>query len=86
MGSCKVSLFSVFCVLGLVNIVGHVAYAQDSQADYLNAHNAARSQVNVQNLVWDDAVASFAQNYSNQRKGDCQLVHSGGGGRYGENR
>ncbi|MCI68562.1 pathogenesis-related protein 1a, partial [Trifolium medium] len=29
-------------------------------------------------------VAAFAQNYANQRK-DCQLIHSGGGGRYGEN-
>ncbi|XP_061370079.1 pathogenesis-related protein 1-like [Gastrolobium bilobum] len=80
---CKVS-FSLSCVLGLV-IMGHVAYAQDSHEDYVNAHNAARSQVGVPNLVWDDTVASFAENYANQRKGDCQLVHSGGGGRYGEN-
>ncbi|KAE9595038.1 hypothetical protein Lal_00041250 [Lupinus albus] len=77
------SLF--FYVLVLVNIVGHVVYAQDSQADYLNAHNAARSEVNVANLVWDDTVAAFAQSYADQRKGDCNLVHSGGGGIYGEN-
>ncbi|KAK7328037.1 hypothetical protein VNO77_22131 [Canavalia gladiata] len=83
MGLCKVS-FSVLCVLGLV-IVSDVAYAQDSPADYVNAHNAARSQVGVPNLAWDETVAAFATNYANQRKGDCQLVHSGGGGRYGEN-
>ncbi|XP_057739258.1 pathogenesis-related protein 1B-like [Arachis stenosperma] len=77
------SLFSVvLCVLGLV-IVGHVAYAQDSRQDYLDAHNAARSEVGVPNLSWDDTVAAYAQNYANQRKGDCQLVHSDG--QYGEN-
>ncbi|KAJ1434862.1 Ves allergen [Sesbania bispinosa] len=77
----KVSL-SLLCVLGLViNIV----YAQDSPTDYLNAHNAARSEVKVPNLVWDETVAAFARNYANQRKGDCKLVHSGGGGKYGEN-
>ncbi|KAG4948355.1 hypothetical protein AAZX31_15G060300 [Glycine max] len=84
MGLCKVS-FPVLCVLGLVMIVSHVANAQDSPADYVNAHNAARSEVGVQNLAWDDTVAAFAQNYANQRKGDCQLIHSGGGGQYGEN-
>ncbi|OIV96113.1 hypothetical protein TanjilG_13045 [Lupinus angustifolius] len=76
------SLF--FYVLVLVNIiVGHVAYAQDSQADYLNGHNAARSEVNVPNVVWDDTVAAYAQSYADQRRGDCNLVHSGGS--YGEN-
>ncbi|KAH1103310.1 hypothetical protein GLYMA_13G252500v4 [Glycine max] len=74
MGLCKVS-FSVLCVLGLV-IVSHVAYALDSPSDYVNAHNAARSEVGVQNLAWDDTVAAFAQNYANQRKGDCQRGES----------
>ncbi|KAL1336130.1 hypothetical protein HN51_030541 [Arachis hypogaea] len=72
----------VLCVLGLV-IVGHVAYAQDSQQDYLDSHNAARSEVGTPNLSWDDTVAAYAQNYANQRKSDCQLVHSDG--QYGEN-
>ncbi|XP_020234033.1 pathogenesis-related protein 1 [Cajanus cajan] len=82
MGLCKVS-FSLFCMLGLV-MVGHMANAQDSHADYVNAHNAARAQVGVPNLAWDDTVAAYAQNYANQRKGDCRLMHSGGGN-YGEN-
>ncbi|RDX61523.1 hypothetical protein CR513_60240, partial [Mucuna pruriens] len=77
-------LFSVLCVLGLV-IVGDVAYGQDSEEDYVNAHNAARSEVSVPNLVWDNTVAAFAQTYANLRKADCKLIHSGGGGRYGEN-
>ncbi|GLJ27027.1 hypothetical protein SUGI_0529840 [Cryptomeria japonica] len=56
---------------------------QDSQSEYLDPHNMARSQVGVSPLVWDDTVASYAQNYANQRKGDCALKHSGG--EYGEN-
>jgi len=79
----KMSSFSLLCFLGLLLIIGHVAHAQDSQADYVNAHNEARSEVGVQNIVWDNTVASFAQDYANQHKGDCQLIHSGG--RYGEN-
>ena len=53
------------------------------QQDFINTHNAARSQVGVPNLVWDAAVASYALNYANARKSDCNLVHSTGP--YGEN-
>ncbi|CAJ2628528.1 unnamed protein product [Trifolium pratense] len=77
--------FSLFCVLGLFLIIGHVALAQDSPTDFVNAHNVARSEVGVPNIVWDDTVAAFAQNYANQRT-DCQLIHSSGDhGGYGEN-
>jgi len=41
------------CVFGLFLIIGHVAHAQNSQADYVNAHNDARRQVGVANVVWD---------------------------------
>ncbi|CAH2036306.1 unnamed protein product [Thlaspi arvense] len=57
--------------------------AQNTAQDYLNAHNTARSQVQVANVVWDAAVAAYAQNYANARKSDCNLVHSDGP--YGEN-
>ncbi|GLJ27028.1 hypothetical protein SUGI_0529850 [Cryptomeria japonica] len=57
--------------------------AQDVQSDYLDPHNVARSQVGVGPLVWDDTVATYAQNYANQRIADCALMHSGGP--YGEN-
>ncbi|CAL5183288.1 unnamed protein product [Lathyrus oleraceus] len=78
------SSFFLLCVLALSFIVSsHVAHAQDSPADYVNAHNAARSEVGVSDIVWDDAVTAFAQSYADQRK-DCELVHSGDS-RYGEN-
>ncbi|KAK7331805.1 hypothetical protein VNO80_28546 [Phaseolus coccineus] len=83
MGLCIKVWICVLSVLGLA-IVGDVANAQDSAADYLNGHNAARSEVGVENIVWNDTVAAFAQDYANQRK-DCLLIHSGGGGMYGEN-
>ncbi|KAH9655438.1 Pathogenesis-related protein 1 [Citrus sinensis] len=57
--------------------------AQNSQQDYLRAHNEARASVRVGPMRWDNKVAAYAQNYANQRKGDCRLVHSGGP--YGEN-
>ncbi|KAJ0048751.1 hypothetical protein Pint_17043 [Pistacia integerrima] len=61
------------------------SHAQNSQQDYVNAHNSARAAVGVGPVTWDNTVAAFAQNYANQRIGDCALVHSGGGGKYGEN-
>ncbi|KAL5787959.1 hypothetical protein ACOSP7_004908 [Xanthoceras sorbifolium] len=48
-----------------------------------NAHNAARVQVGVANIVWDNTLESYALNYANSRKGDCNLVHLNGA--YGEN-
>uniref|UniRef100_A0A2N9HXZ0 SCP domain-containing protein n=1 Tax=Fagus sylvatica TaxID=28930 RepID=A0A2N9HXZ0_FAGSY len=77
----KISLALIICLLGLSLV--HRSHAQDSKEDYLNAHNAARAEVGVPPLTWDDTVASYAQNYANQRIGDCNLVHSGGP--YGEN-
>ncbi|XP_021903795.1 basic form of pathogenesis-related protein 1-like [Carica papaya] len=57
--------------------------AQDSHQDFLDAHNAARDEVGVEPLAWDNTVAAYAQHYANKRIHDCQLVHSGGP--YGEN-
>jgi len=80
--------FSLLCLLGLTLIMSsHVAHAQDSPADYVKAHNKARSaitSVKIPNIVWDNDIAAFAQNYANQRK-DCKSIPSNNGGRYGEN-
>ncbi|XP_022762146.1 putative receptor-like protein kinase At5g39000 [Durio zibethinus] len=57
--------------------------SQDSPLDYLNVHNAARAAVGVRPMTWDNVVAAYALNYSDQRSGDCNLVPSGGP--YGEN-
>ncbi|XP_057977305.1 pathogenesis-related protein 1-like [Malania oleifera] len=57
--------------------------AQNSPQDYVAAHNAARKAVGVVPLEWNQTVAAYAQNYANQRGGDCDLDHSRGP--YGEN-
>lgn len=57
--------------------------AQNTQQDYLDAHNTARSAVGVADISWDDTVQAYAEDYANQRISDCSLVHSGGP--YGEN-
>ncbi|KAK2987449.1 hypothetical protein RJ640_018586 [Escallonia rubra] len=81
MGWCNMSV-AFLGVLGLIMV--HSTQAQNSQQDYLDAHNAARGEVGVGPLTWDDAVAAYAQNYANQRIGDCALMHSQNGP-YGEN-
>ncbi|PIN16198.1 hypothetical protein CDL12_11147 [Handroanthus impetiginosus] len=58
--------------------------AQSSSQDYVDAHNAARAQVGVGPIAWNETVAAFAQSYVNSRLGDCNLVHSGNK-QYGEN-
>ncbi|KAF8404815.1 hypothetical protein HHK36_009705 [Tetracentron sinense] len=80
MGLCRIAL-ALVCLTGLALL--HVSQAQNSLQNYLNAHNTARSQVGVGSITWDNTVAAYAQNYANQRIGDCALQHSGG--RYGEN-
>lgn len=69
------------CLVSLALV--HPSHAQNSQQDYLNAHNAARSQVTVANIIWDNTVAAYALNYANSRISNCDLVHSNGP--YGEN-
>ncbi|KAK1559525.1 hypothetical protein Q3G72_015405 [Acer saccharum] len=78
----KVSL-AILCLVVVGIAALHLSYAQNSPEDYVRAHNAARAQVGVGEIKWDDQVESYAQKYANKRKGDCKLVHSGGP--YGEN-
>jgi pathogenesis-related protein 1 len=58
--------------------------AQNSSQEFVDLHNAARAEVGVDPVSWDDNVAAYAQSYARQRQGDCARVHSQGGP-YGEN-
>ncbi|KAF5357372.1 hypothetical protein D9758_005861 [Tetrapyrgos nigripes] len=49
------------------------------QARYLQLHNTLRAQYKAPNLIWNDTLATYAQNYVNK----CTWAHSGGP--YGEN-
>ncbi|KAF6161757.1 hypothetical protein GIB67_013834 [Kingdonia uniflora] len=50
----------------------------------LDGHNEARNAVGVPPLRWDQRLAIHARFYSNQRRKDCQLIHSPWFG-FGEN-
>ena len=81
MGLCKREL-ALICFIGILALV-HPSHAQNSQQDYLDVHNAARADVGVEPMTWDDNVAAYARDYASQRSGDCNMVHSNGP--YGEN-
>jgi pathogenesis-related protein 1 len=51
--------------------------AADQQA-VVAAHNALRAEVGVGPLVWDAALATFAQNHVKTLIPTCALAHSGG--------
>ncbi|KAK3126305.1 hypothetical protein QOZ80_7AG0554620 [Eleusine coracana subsp. coracana] len=74
----KVALLAVAFAMAAATVT-----AQNSPQDYVDPHNAARSDVGVGPVSWDDNVAAYAQSYAQQRQGDCALQHSGGP--YGEN-
>ncbi|GLT43055.1 hypothetical protein SLA2020_170290 [Shorea laevis] len=69
------------CLLALALVIAFPA--QDSPQHYLDAHNAARADVGVGPIAWDDTVAAYARNYLSQHIGDCNMVPSDGP--YGEN-
>ncbi|KAF3434509.1 hypothetical protein FNV43_RR21594 [Rhamnella rubrinervis] len=82
MGIYKISTKLIICMLGFLAQL-QFSHGQNAAQDYVDAHNSARAAVSVGSLRWCDTVADYAQNYANQRKGDCRLVHSSGP--YGEN-
>ncbi|KAI3917208.1 hypothetical protein MKX01_026396 [Papaver californicum] len=52
-----------------------VSQAQNSQQDYLNAHNTARASVpNCPAIAWDNTTEAFAQNVANSRKPTCSIT------------
>jgi pathogenesis-related protein 1 len=70
------SLFSLF--LTILSLWFSFSNAQNLPQDFLDAHNTARAQVGVANITWDNTVATYALNYANSRKSDCNMVHSNG--------
>ncbi|KAI3871933.1 hypothetical protein MKW92_017852 [Papaver armeniacum] len=72
-----------FTVIFILALFIHSSQSQNSPEDFLAPHNAARADVNVGPLEWDETVAAYACDYANQRAGDCSMIHSSGP--YGEN-
>ena len=73
----------VVCLSVLPAAFAGPAFARTSPSDidqYLSAHNTIRAQKGAVALVWDDTLASYAQQWAN----GCKFQHYGGpyGGRY----
>ncbi|XP_052162749.1 pathogenesis-related protein PRB1-3-like [Oryza glaberrima] len=84
-GSSSLSCRAVACCMFVVAaIMVAAAVAQNSAQDFVDPHNAARAEVGVGPVRWDDTAAAYARGYAAQRRGDCKL-HTDSGGRYGEN-
>ncbi|KAJ8769081.1 hypothetical protein K2173_024077 [Erythroxylum novogranatense] len=66
----SITSLAIACFIALA--VFHVSNAQNTPQDYLNAHNAARSQVRVGPMQWDEKVAAYARAYVDKLKGDCK--------------
>uniref|UniRef100_A0A0E0MPZ1 SCP domain-containing protein n=1 Tax=Oryza punctata TaxID=4537 RepID=A0A0E0MPZ1_ORYPU len=56
---------------------------EKSISDIVKEHNMFRARENVPPIEWNATLAKYAQEYAEQRRGDCQLEHSHGP--YGEN-
>ncbi|XP_073014184.1 pathogenesis-related protein PRB1-2-like [Typha latifolia] len=81
MGYSSTRAFALICAMAVAMV--QTTLAQNTPQDFVRAHNSARAVDRVGPVTWDATVAAFAQDYANQRRGDCRLIHSGG--RYGEN-
>uniref|UniRef100_A0ACD5XUA4 Uncharacterized protein n=1 Tax=Avena sativa TaxID=4498 RepID=A0ACD5XUA4_AVESA len=79
MAAVAASLLLLQCVASMVAGVA----SQYSSQSFVDLQNAARADVGVAPLAWDDTLAAYARRYAGERKGDCALVHSKGP--YGEN-
>ncbi|KAJ6751090.1 hypothetical protein OIU85_001599 [Salix viminalis] len=79
MSKIALAIISLISTLAIV----HHAHAQDSQQDFLRAHNTARASVGVGPMRWSSTVAAYARNYTNGLRRRCKMVHSCGP--YGEN-
>ncbi|KAI5661239.1 hypothetical protein M9H77_20562 [Catharanthus roseus] len=74
--------FALICLMTIALFPS--SFAQNSIKVYLDAHNAARTQVGVGPMKWDNHLATYAFNYANKINLSCpKLVHSGGP--FGEN-
>ncbi|KAM0882047.1 hypothetical protein ACQ4PT_032529 [Festuca glaucescens] len=62
-----------------------VVTAQNSPQDFVDLHNAARTDVGVEPVIWNNTVAAWAQDYADTHRSDCILEHSPPPRPYGEN-
>ncbi|PWZ15818.1 Pathogenesis-related protein 1 [Zea mays] len=69
--------------IALVVTVTPCAAQKSVEDDVVDLHNAARADVGVKSVSWNDSLATYAESYAETRQDDCQLKFSDGP--YGEN-
>ncbi|TKW09879.1 hypothetical protein SEVIR_6G130100v4 [Setaria viridis] len=76
-------------VLVFSTAISSMAQTTAQEQEFVALHNAARREVGVEDVVWNETVAAFARAYAARRAGDCKLEHSDQDERnklgYGEN-
>ncbi|XVE99820.1 hypothetical protein REPUB_Repub03eG0234400 [Reevesia pubescens] len=75
MNLCEISL--ILCFLASPLLVFQVS-SQDLADDFLDAHNAARKEVGVPSMKWDNVLEAYALNYSQGKISSCELVRAVG--------
>ncbi|KAK9690546.1 hypothetical protein RND81_09G136600 [Saponaria officinalis] len=77
-------LLSLCTFVTILSTISLLCRADEVQKQFLNTHNAARSQVGVAPLIWNNTLALFAETYVNKVKVQCDdSIKSGSP--YGEN-
>ncbi|XWS56775.1 hypothetical protein CRYUN_Cryun09bG0114500 [Craigia yunnanensis] len=64
------------CFLALALDAVFLVGSQDLPQDFLDAHNAARKEVGVPSMTWDNVLEAYALNYSQGRIDNCDLVRA----------
>lgn len=72
------SLYATYpsLIFAILSTLQGPSLAQNSPQDYLDAHNAARLQVGVGPMTWDNNVENFAINHVKEMLVDCIFAHS----------
>ncbi|KAK9690545.1 hypothetical protein RND81_09G136500 [Saponaria officinalis] len=73
-------LLSLCTFVTILLTISLTCRADDDQKQFLDTHNAARSQVGIAPLIWNNTLASFAKKFTET----CGHL-SKSGGPYGEN-
>jgi len=91
METTKAAVTAAFVLVFSMAMAPSISMAQTTAQDqeFVSLHNAARREVGVEDVVWDETAARYARDYAAVRAADCGLTHTDQDTRdslgYGEN-
>ena len=91
METTKAAVTAAFVLVFSMAMAPSISMAQTTAQDqeFVSLHNAARREVGVEDVVWDETAARYARAYAAVRAADCGLTHTDQATRdslgYGEN-